>query len=266
MVRDLRERTGAGMMDCKAALEATQGDMEAAIDHLRKKGLQKAEKKASRAMGEGRVYAKLAADGRSGALIAVTCETDFMAKTKEFEAFLEALATHVLASGATSPDDVLAQRWSSGGTVSDAVKGVIASLGENMSISGARRLSNPAGWIGAYVHHDGKQGAMVSVTSTCPRAKSEAALKAVCQQIVVHAPPFAKRAEVPAADIEREKDIHREIQEKILAGKLEKFFADKVLPEQPWIHDDKKSVAVALVEALGKGSSIEAFVGFKVGG
>jgi elongation factor Ts len=273
-VRALRDATGAGMMDCKKALSEANGDLDEAIDWLRKKGLKSAEKKASREMGEGRVLARMADDGRSGALVAMTCETDFVAKTPDFEAFIVGLADHVLAHAPVDTATLLAQPWAGGGTVEEALKGLVGSLGENMSIADCRRLEVQSGWVGAYVHHDNRQGALVAIESGAEREKAEPVLKAMCQHLVVYSPPYCAREEVPVELVEREKDIYRdqvqdkpaEIQEKIIGGKLEKFYADQVFPEQRWIHDDKLTVAKALEQSLGKGSIVVAFAKFKVGG
>ena len=274
MVSELRERSGAGMMDCKKALEATGGDLEAAVDHLRKQGMQRADKKADRAMGEGRVYAEIAGDGRSGALVSVSCETDFVAKTEQFTGFLSALASHVLANAPASKEALLEQVWSGGGTVGDALKGLIGSLGENMQLVDAARLECADGYVGTYVHHDNQQAAMVAVKTGAEREAAQAHLKSVCQHIVVQNPAALTRDEVDPTEIEREKDVYRaqiegkpaEMQEKILAGKLGKYYSTVVLPEQAWILDDKQSVAKALEGALGAGSTITAFARFRIGG
>lgn len=274
MVRDLREMTGAGMMDCKKALEATGGDLDAAVDHLRKSGLKSAEKKAARTMGEGRVHAFIEDGGRRGSMVLLSCETDFVAKTEDVTRFLESLAAQVLEGNPASSGALLNQPWEGGGTVEEALKSLIGKLGENMSIGGYARLENREGWIGSYIHHDNRQSAMVAVTTPAPREQAEPLLKALCQHIVVYSPACVSRDEVPDEVIEREKEIYREevqgkpenIQEKILAGKLEKYYAGIVLPEQPWIHDDKTTVAQALVAELGEGTRVKGFAHFKVGG
>lgn len=272
-VRALRESTGAGMMDCKKALTETGGDLEAAVDWLRKKGLKSAEKKASREMSEGRVLAVLSEDGRSGALVAMMCETDFVAKTPQFDSFIQALGAHVLEHGPADVATLHGQGWAGGGTVEDALKALVGSLGENMSIAGCRSFESPKGWIGTYVHHDGQQGALVAVETAADRSGAQDHLKALCQHLVVFSPPYCAREEVPPDAVEREKDIYAEqiadkpaeIQEKILAGKLGKFYSTQVFPEQPWMLDDKTTVGKALEAALGAGSEVLAFAKFKVG-
>ena len=273
MVRELREKTGAAMMDCKKALEASNGDLEAAVDHLRKAGLKTAEKKASRSMGEGRVHAEIAADGRSGALVAVTCETDFVARTEDFGAMLAALGAHVLEHAPENVDELMGQSWKAGGTVADGIKEVIGKLGENISVGDVSRVTADGGYVGAYVHHDDKQGAMAAIKTDADAEKAQALIKSLCQHVVVFSPPHLTREDVPADTIEREKAIYREevqgkpeeIQDKIINGKLEKYYAGVALVEQPWMLDDKVSVQKAVEAELGAGSVITAFVRFRIG-
>lgn len=270
MVRDLREKSGAGMMDCKRALEETGGDMEKAFDHLRKQGLKSAEKKASREMGEGRVHA--VARGNRGAILAVTCETDFVARTPNFETFLNDLTDHVLEHRPATLDALLAQKWKTGVPVSEAVKEAVGKLGENISLARMAYYENPKGVVGAYVHHNNKVGVLVSVT-TDKADRAADVLKDLCLHIAAIKPEFLARSEVPAETLEREKEIYRvevakrppDIQEKILAGKLEKFYADRVLPEQPWVKDDKSTVQKVLTKELGQGAAIAAFSRFEIG-
>ena len=274
MVRDLREMTGAGLMECKRALEATHGDREAAIDHLRKQGLKSAEKKSAREMGEGRVAVFVAPKSRVGAMAAMTCETDFLASTQDFQDFLKTLAQFV---AETNPPDLaalLAAKWPTTGTsVADGVKLLVGKLGENIQIARFVRLDNPNGRIGAYVHHDQKKGAIVSVTTDADETKARDALRELCMHITVFSPEAAKRSQIPADTLERERAIYleevkqkpKEMQEKIVAGKLESFYSAKVLPEQKWMKDDTKTVQKVLQEALGQGATIEAFDRFQIG-
>jgi elongation factor Ts len=268
MVRELREKSGAGMMDCKRALVECDGDMEAAYDYLRKQGLKSADKKASREMGEGRVAA--VASGGRGAMVAVTCETDFGAGTPVFETFLSDLLDHVQKHESKGTAELLGQTWAkTGETVELAIKGVIAELGENVSIADA--VTYMGDHVGAYVHHNNKVGVLVALAGG--QGDAEAAAKDLCLHIAAMRPEVLHREEIPAEAIEREKEIYRaevankpaEIQEKILGGKLEKFYADRVLPEQPWVKDDKTTVQKALQAALGKDATIAAFSRFEIG-
>ncbi len=274
MVRELREKSGAGMMECKKALTATGGDLEAAFDELRKAGLKTAAKKAGRSTGEGRVAAKVAEDRRSGAMVSIACETDFVANTPDFQGFLSGLAEHVLEHAPADAEACMGQPWKEGGTVSDALTALIGKLGENIKIDQARALSNPEGWIAAYVHHDDKKGSLVSVTSGASAEEAASTLKDLCMHIVVFPPAGLDRDSIDPDLVEREKAIIREglqgkpaeIQEKILSGRLEKFFAESTLLDRAWIKDDGISVSKALTSALGDGTRVESFARFQVGG
>jgi elongation factor Ts len=273
MVRELRDRTGAGMMDCKKALNASEGDMEAAVDHLRKQGLKSADKKSGRDTAEGFVYSVVGPQGRVGSMVALSCETDFVTSTDDFQAFVKALTDHVAEHSPAGVDEVLGQSWKAGGTVEEALKQLVGKVGENARIHGVRRLENPDGYVASYIHHNNKVGAMVSVTTKAEREKAEEVLRDLCMHIAFAKPEGLTRAEISAETIEREKAIYheevqgkpQEIQEKIVNGKLEKFFSDRLLPEQPWIRDDKQKVQKALEHALGAGTKIEAFACFVVG-
>tara|TARA_R110002126_G_scaffold1490_5_gene8749 strand:- start:12995 stop:13837 length:843 start_codon:yes stop_codon:yes gene_type:complete len=272
LVRELREKSGAGMMECKKALTETQGDLEAAFDELRKSGLKTASKKAGRSTGEGRVFAAVSDCGKKGAMIALSCETDFVAKTPDFEGFMTDMANHVLENKSDSLEACLAQSWKGGSdTVDDAVKGLIGKLGENILLSQVGYYENDKGAVGTYVHHDQKKGAFVNVTTG---SADDATLKALCQHIVVYNPSALNRSEVPADLVEREKGVIKEglagkpeeIQEKIMVGQLEKFYAQTVITEQGWVMDDKQTVQKALEAAMGAGTTLEGFMRFEVGG
>ena len=273
MVRELRERTGAGMMDCKKALNATGGDMEAAVDHLRKQGVKSADKKAGRETSEGIVKSVVGPNGRVGSMVALACETDFVTSTEDFQTFIADLTDHVAEQAPADVDAVMKQSWKKGGTVEEAVKQLVGKVGENTRIHGVCRLENPEGYVANYIHHNNKVGAMVSVTTGAEREKAQEVLRDLCMHIAFAKPEALKREEIAADTIEREKAIFMEevkgkpaeIQEKIVAGKLDKFFGERLLPEQPWIRDDKQKVQKALEQALGAGTRIEAFACFVVG-
>lgn len=276
MVRRLRERTGAGLMECKRALEAAKGDEEAAIDILRKSGLKTAEKRASREMSEGRVTTWIAPKSRVGALAALTCETDFVAATDDFNALLGEVVQRVASENPASVDALLTAKDSRNGQqIGESIKLFVGKLGENTSVGRIQRYENMKGRVGTYVHHDKKKAALVSVTTEADEDKSAAFLKQLCQHIVsmVPAPLAIRREDIPASEVEREKAIYleevkgkpAEMQEKIVKGKLDKFFADVILPEQKWVFDDTKTVQKVLEENLGKGSSIAGFTNVRIG-
>lgn len=273
-VSKLREQTGAGLMDCKKALEATGGDIEAAIDHLRKQGLKSADKKAGRATGEGRVFARLDADGRGGTMVAVQCETDFVARTQEFEKLLDDLCAHVEEHEPKSVEEMLEQPWQGSVSVSHALRELIGRLGENLQLASIGRLRSTDGYVGLYVHHNQKVGAIAAVKTGAEREKAQEILKTLCMHIVAKAPLAARRAQIPDTTIQRERAIYLEevkgkpdnIRDKIVDGKLDKFYADTVVTEQPWVMDDSLTVAKALERELGKGTVLEDFFRFAVGG
>lgn len=266
LVRELRDKTGAAMMDCKKALEATSGDLEAAVDHLRKAGLKTAEKKASRDTGDGRVLAVIGDGNKAGSLIAVACETDFVAKTPDFGKMLEDLSAHVLAEGPADAEALYAQTMASGGTVEEYMKQVIGKLGENIRVASVGRLESPDGQVGSYIHHNDKVGVLVAVAGEV----DDETLKDLCLHIAFHNPKGLAREDIPAEVLEREMGVWKEsdqlkgkpenIQEKIIEGKLKSFYAASVLVEQPWVKDDKQSVA----QALGK-ATVTSFLRFEIG-
>ena len=230
-VRNLREATGAGMMDCKKALVETNGDIEAAKDYLRKTGIQKAAKKADRGTGEGLVKATISADGKAGCLIALECETDFAARNEQFVALVDELGTHGLKNLPQNADQMLAQNLESGETVEGRIKSLVGLVGENMRLSRAASYENSAGRVGSYIHHDQKQGVLLSVTTSADGAATDEFLKKVGMHIASMRPSALSKDEIPAETIERERNIYlddenlkkkpEEIQEKIISGKMD---------------------------------------------
>jgi elongation factor Ts len=273
LVRELREKTGAGFMDCKRALTETGGDIEAAIDHLRKKGLAGAAKKAGREASEGLVGTALADGGRAGALVEVNCETDFVARTPDFKAFVGEVANWA----ARTPDAEgrLAAQW--GGRVAE----LIAKLGENMVPRRAARFEAPAGkgLVGEYSHAGGKLGAMVelAVEGAAPRAFASLAHD-LAMHVVASNPSYVRRDEVPGAVLARERDIYmaqardtgkpERVLQRIVEGKLEKFYADVCLLEQAFALETDKTVDDVL-KARGKAAggrlTVRRFVRFQLG-
>ena len=274
LVRELREKSGAGMMECKKALSATNGDIEAAFDELRKSGLKTAAKKAGRDTSEGRVASLMSDDGKSGAMVAIACETDFVAATPDFQGFLGDLAAHVLEHGPADVEACMTQPWKGDGTVQDALTSLVGKLGENIQISSVQKYEAPEGVVGAYVHHDNKNGALVNVQTGASPADAAETLKSLCMHIVVYRPEALNRESITDETIEREKAIIKEglagkpedIQEKIMVGRLDKFFAENTLVDQGWIMDDKQSVSKALAGAMGDGTTISGYRRFQLGG
>ncbi len=281
MVRELREMTGAAMMDCKKALEASGGDLDAAVDHLRKQGMKSAEKKASRDTAEGRVLSALSDDGRRGHMLAVACETDFLAKGQGFIDFVGEIEKHVISQDPDGLDSgsrpFLEQRWmGEGQPVAERLREAVGSLKENIQVTKLVRMESPEGRVGAYIHHDHKQGALVSLKTSASGEKADEVLRGLCQHIVVFRPRYARREAVPASEVEHEKSVLREsdevkkkpaeFQDRIIEGKLGKFYAGIVLADQPWIHDDKTTVLKALQKELGADTEILEFAHVVIGG
>ncbi|GAB4231091.1 MAG: translation elongation factor Ts [Deltaproteobacteria bacterium] len=279
MVRDLREKTGAGLMDCKAALSAAGGDMEAAIDHLRRKGLAAAAKKSSRIASEGVVCAHV--DGAVGSLVELNCETDFVARTDEFTALAGEVAALV---NAAAPADVSAAlELSTGGVpLRDRLAEKVGKIGEKISLRRFARIGVPAGEPGMvvpYIHGGGKIGVLVAVTGAgASNAAAASAAKDLAMQVAAANPSWVGRADVPAQVIEHEKSIYREqakasgkpdkILDKIAEGKLEKYFADFCLLEQAFIKDPDRKVKQYLADAgkaAGAQIAVRSFARFQVG-
>ena len=269
MVQELRSRTGAPLMDCKRALTATEGDLETAIDNLRKAGLKSAEKRAGRATAEGRVRAFTSADGKVGSMVALTSETDFVAKTEDFEKLTQELAKHVAEQAPADVEALLAQELAGSGGIQETIKSLSGKMGENMQVATLARYENPTGRVGAYVHHDQKQGALISITSSKSADEIDGFIKHLAMHVVAKKPEALNREDISQDTIERERKVFLESEdvlkkpedkrEMIVNGKLEKFYAGSTLLEQPWVLDDKLSVKKALAQTLGDDARIEGF-------
>jgi len=279
MVKDLRDKTGAGMMDCKAALGETNGDMEAAIDWLRKKGISKAAKKAGRAAAEGLVG--VAVDGGTGALVEVNAETDFVARNEEFKSFVKSAANLALKEGGDLEKLLAARHGNS--NVQQTLTELVAKIGENMSVRRTVALSVNPGVVAAYVHNAaspelGKIGVLVALKSTADRAK----LSALAKQLAMHvaaASPLAITPEHLSKDVvERERNVQWELAkqsgkpdnviEKMMEGRMRKFYEDTVLLSQTFVIDGETQVGKVIEKAakdLGAPITIEGFVRFQVG-
>ena len=253
LVAELRKKTGAGMMDCKKALTETNGDIEAAIDYLRKKGMEKAAKKAGRDASEGLVVAKVSEDGKKGVLVEINCETDFVAKNDIFQNFAKKIIDIAYEKEVKDAADLLAQEVE-GKTVEDMLKEMIAQLGENMKIRRAATLKAGDGEIVAsYIHGGGRIGVLLSVKGDMDDAKKAEVAKEMCLQVAAQAPRYVKREDVSAEVLDKEKEIYAEqlresgkpekIIPKIVEGKMGKFFEEVCLIEQFYIRENKQKVS-----------------------
>lgn len=264
MVRELREKTGAGMMDCKRALAESGGDAEAAVDVLRKKGLAAAAKKASRIASEGTVTACVTAE--SATLVEINCETDFVAKTEDFQEFARQVATTVNTMGPKGIEESLLLTGEGGVSLETMINEKVAKIGEKISFRRFARFALPAGDSGVtvpYIHAGGKIGVLVELLGAGPDDAEFVALgKDMAMQVAAANPLYVSREDVPAEAVEREKAIYREqalaagkpekILDRIAEGKLEKYFDDFCLLEQSFIKDPERTVNDLLKEMAAK--------------
>ena len=281
MVKDLREKTGAGMMDCKSALTEVDGDIEAAVDWLRKKGLSKAAKKSGRVAAEGVVAVSVS--GKRGVAVEVNSETDFVARNADFQSLARNIAGVTLASGQTDVEAILASAYPTGGTVSEAIANSIATIGENMTLRRASVVEVTDGVVGMYVHNaisegQGKIGVLVALESK----GDVAALGALARQIALHVAatgPLALDASgMDPAVVEREKNVLREknagkpanVLEKIVESGLKSYYKEVCLLDQPSIHAEhsNKTIGQVVLEAgksVGGDVALKAFVRYGLG-
>ncbi len=283
-VKDLRERTGAGMMDCKRALEQNNGDMDKAIEFLREKGLAAAAKKAGRAANQGSVYGYITKGGQVGSLIEVNCETDFVAKNDDFQAMVHALGQQVAEGDASTVEELLAQPMKGqSGTVQDALTSKIATLGENMGIRRlARYEAGTDGLLDIYIHLGGRIGVLMHLAADKPEVLSSDAVKTVahdlCLQVVASKPQYVSRNDVPADMVAKEKEIYKaqamnegkpeHIAEKMVNGRVEKFFQETCLVEQLFIRDTDITVTKLLAgvgKEVGANLTVKKFARFELG-
>ena len=278
MVKTLRDKTDAGMMDCKKALKETAGDQEAAIAYLRQKGLAVASKRADRTASEGTVWAHIAADQQSGVLLEVNCESDFVAKTDSFQELGSRLAEQLAAAALETVADLLAQPCPHlpGLKVTDYVNEVIAKTGEKCQV---RRFSRYQGdLVAAYIHHGGKIGVMLELSGGGTAPEALAAAKDLAMQVAAANPLSVSREEVPAETVAKEKAIYEaqakesgkpeKIVEKMVAGRLDKFFKEFCLLEQPFVKNPDQTVTQFLQEVgkkLGKELKVRGFTRYQVG-
>lgn len=271
-INELRKGTGAGMLDCKKALEETGGDMDKAVDFLRKKGLAAAAKKAGRAATEGLVAAVIAADGKSGALVEVNSETDFVAKTEKFQTFVADVANQVLVAAPADNDVLFAQDAvkEPGKNVQTTLNEAIAVIGENLQIRRFARFAAD-GLVGSYIHAGGKIGVLVELSGNGDLAS---VVRDIAMHIAAAAPQFVRREEVSADVLEREKDIYRDkarqsgkpdnIVEKIIEGQIGKFYGEVCLLEQSFVKDPDKTIQQVL-KAAGADVTVQRFARFVLG-
>lgn len=288
MVRDLRDKTGAGIMECKAALAEAGGDLAKAVEVLRKRGLRTAEKKAGRTAGDGLVTAWISPGRDAGALLEVNCETDFVARTAQFTDLTRSLVALVGADAHAASDvSALLTRLLNGRPASEAIKDAIASLGENIVVRRAARLALPQdakGLVTSYLHGGGKIGVLVGVRCTTDGVSKGEGLAQLAKELTLQVcsaePAYVTRDQVPAAVLDKEQEILRAqpdvqgkppaIQDKIIQGRLEKFFMERCLVDQLFIRDPEgkqkiRDVLKAAEKALGEPVNVTGFARFRLG-
>jgi len=255
MVKALRDATGAGMMDVKAALTEAQGNVEEATKILRKKGLAAASKKAGRVTAEGTVQTLV--DGNVGVMVEVNCETDFVGRNENFRAFAADVAKIIARSKATTVDELNAEKLDSGETVAQKTAEMIGSIKENITIRRfVRYEAAPGAVIGTYIHGGGKIGVIVELVGS--DAKGGEVARDVAMHVAAAEPRFLRREDVTQKDLDTEREIARDaaaksgkpenIVEKMVTGKMEKFYGEACLLEQPYIRDDKATVSQHLAK------------------
>ncbi|RLQ11009.1 translation elongation factor Ts [Geobacillus sp. FSL K6-0789] len=267
MVKELREKTGAGMMDCKKALTETNGDMEKAIDWLREKGIAKAAKKADRIAAEGMTY--VAAEGNTAVILEVNSETDFVAKNESFQTLVKELAAHLLKQKPVSLDEALGQTMDNGATVQDYINEAIAKIGEKITLRRFAVVNKADGeTFGAYLHMGGR----ISVLTLLAGNASEEVAKDVAMHIAALHPKYVSREDVPEEELNREREVLKQqalnegkpenIVEKMVEGRLKKFYEDICLLEQAFVKNPDVTVR-QYVES--NGATVKQFIRYEVG-
>ena len=286
MVKDLREMTGAGMMDCKKALAATDGDMEKAVEFLREKGLAGAEKKAGRIAAEGIVDTAMTADEKKAVIVEVNAETDFVAKNAKFQAYVAQVAAQALTTTAADMDAFMDEKWAADEslTVKEALSSQISIIGENMSIRRFKQVKEENGFVASYIHAGGRIGVLLDVQTDVVNDAVKEMAKNVCMQVAALNPKYTSRNEVSADFIEHEKSIlmaqiqndpkeaskPEKVIQGMIQGRINKEMKEICLLDQVYVkaEDGKQSVAQYVAQvAKENGANIElkSFVRFETG-
>ncbi len=285
-VAELRQRTGAGMMDCKKALEETTGDMDAAIEYLRKKGMAKADKRSDRSTSEGIVSGEILNDGASGVLVEVACETDFVARNEDFQKFAASLLEQMKQSSATEAEAFLAEPFhgDTGQTIAEYVKGTSAKTGEAVNVKRVARFdAGDSGLVGMYRHHNGKLGTLVQLTAPSAEVARHEATRELAKYIAEHIAASGQTIDVDRTGVSAEKlESERRVAEgqareagkpdamidKIATGKVEAFLKDVTLLPQPWVRDAALTIQQLIAEhgkRAGGDVKVDKFVRIQLG-
>ena len=279
-VMKLRKISGQGMMDCKKALAETDGDIDKAMELLRKKGLATLAKRAERETSNGKVVERMTDDGKTGVMVTLCCETDFVAKSDDFTAAADALAEYAMICADDNNIEVLLETTKDGKAFTEIVTEIVSKTGEKTLVGDYARftLTGP-GLISSYVHFNGKVGTMLQIDTSDDNVAASEAVKQAAYDIAMHVtaskPLSLDKDGIDAKTVEQEKAVYAEqvkgkpaeIVDKIVEGKLKKFYADNCLLEQPFVKDDSRSVQQVITEAgkqAGGQASIKRFVRFEV--
>ena len=285
MVKELREMTGAGMMDCKKALTETDGDMDKAVDYLRENGLAKAEKKAGRIAAEGIVKTNISADKKRASIVEVNSETDFVAKNEKFQAFVEAVAAQAIDTDAADIEAFLNEAWAAdtSKTVNEELASMIATIGENMNIRRFEKVSCDNGIVVDYIHAGGKIGVLVAAETDSTSDAVVECLKNVAMQVAAMNPKYLSSADVSDEYKEKEKEVllaqakndpknagkPDEIIEKMIIGRLHKELKEVCLTEQLYVKAENKESVAKYVDMVAKENgcniTLKQFVRFETG-
>jgi elongation factor Ts len=276
MVKELRESTGAGMADCKKALEETQGNFEEAVEYLRKKGAASAAKRADREANEGLVLTAANSDNTKAVLVEVTCETDFVAKNADYISYVETVANTLLNSDVTTKEELLNLK-AGNETIQDLHNGILAKFSEKIDINRVV-VYQSAGYIESYIHGGSKLGVLLDVSSNKLSDSSKQTVKDIAMQIAAMRPIAVDRNGVDSATLDKEKEIYIEqaiqegkkadIAEKVAMGRIEKFYKESCLVEQVFVKDSKKTITDLLKEIsseIGEEFKINRFERISIG-
>lgn len=279
-VKELRERTGAGMMDCKKALTETNGDLEKAIEVLREKGLAAAAKKAGRIAAEGIVEIYVSDDLKSAGIVEVNCETDFVAANEEFVTLAKNVSKQVASTNATNIDEFVNEKYiaDESVTIKDVTTALIAKLGENMNVRRFEKFSVEEGVIQGYIHGNGRIGVVVELACKVQNDVVKTVAKDLAMQVAAANPLFLDASSVDAETLEKEKEIYRvqasnegkpaNIVEKMVEGRVKKYFKEVCLLEQVWVKNPDYTITKYLQEKskeIGETITVNRFVRFERG-
>lgn len=277
-VKELREMTGAGMMDCKKALTETNGDIEKAVEFLREKGLAAAAKKAGRVAAEGLVKTYITEDNKKAGIVEVNCETDFVAANEQFVAFADSLAKMVVDTKATTVEEFLNEKYNEEQTVQEALTALIATLGENMTVRRFKKVEVANGAVQTYIHGGGRIGVVVELGCETESQVVVDLAKELCMQVAAANPLFLNEEGVDKEAVEKEREIYRvqalnegkpeKIVDKMVEGRIKKYYKEVCLVDQAWVKDGDKSITKLVEEKskeVGSPITVNSFVRFERG-